>query len=420
MFALVDCNNFYASCERVFNPSLVGKPIVVLSNNDGCVIARSNEAKELGVKMGEAAFLSEDMFKKNNIVVFSSNYTLYGDMSERVMNTLSTFAPEIEIYSIDEAFLNLSDLYETDLKEYGQKIKQVTTKNTGIPVSVGIAPTKALAKLANRLAKKNPLNNGVFVFGDKEDIEENLRRIDVGDIWGIGGKYAEMLINSGIRTGYDFINTPDAWIRKNMTVVGLRLKSELLGESCLELELIPPTKQAICTSRSFGNMIEQYEPIEEAVANFATRCSYKLRKEGSAANVLMVFIHTNQFRENDKQYAVNRVIKLPVATNSAIEITKYAVLALKSIYKSGYRYKKAGVIVSGIVSETSVQVDLFDTVDRDAQKKAMDVLDKLNNKYGKDTVKIATQGTSRKWKLRQEKLSPSYTTQWSDWIFHAN
>lgn len=414
MFALVDCNNFYASCERVFNPSLIGKPVVVLSNNDGCVIARSNEAKAIGIKMAQPAFQIKDLIEKNNIAVFSSNYALYGDMSQRVMNTLSTFSPEIEIYSIDEAFLCLRGFNHFDLFEYAKKIRQTTTKNTGIPVSVGVAQTKTLAKVANHYAKKRPENNGVYLINSDEKRIESLKGIDIGDVWGVGFQYSKFLLKFGIKTAYDFTKAPPEWIRKHMSVVGLRTQKELLGIPCHELESTSPAKKAICTSRSFGEMQTDLKVIEEAVATFATRCSFKLRQQQTCANNLMVFLNTNPFRNDLPQCSASRVITLPTATNSSIEIVHYAIIALRSIYKAGYRYKKAGVIVSGISSEYGIQTSLFDSVDRQKHSKTMNALDQLNSRYGRDFVRLAVQGVNRKWKLKQEKLSPSYTTRWTD------
>ncbi|OIO99477.1 MAG: SOS mutagenesis and repair protein UmuC [Bacteroidetes bacterium CG2_30_32_10] len=414
MYALVDCNNFYASCERLFQPALIGKPVIVLSNNDGCVIARSNEAKLLGIRMGAPAFEIKDVILKNNVAVFSSNYVLYGDISRRVMNTLSQFAPEIEIYSIDEAFLNLSGFDIYDIEAYARKIVYTTTKNIGIPVSVGIAPTKTLAKVANKIAKKNQDKKGVFILNDKTSINKALEEFSVSDVWGIGRQYSKFLNKYNIFTALDFVNTNKEWIRKNMSIVGVRTMEELQGNPCIEMETTPPDKKAICTSRSFGTMQSEYEPIAEAVAQFAATCAAKLRKQKSCAAMMIVFIHTNQFRKDLKQYAKNIVVSLPVASNSSMELIKYAEIGLKAIYKKGFQYKKAGVIVSDIISENNLQTSLFDEVNRDNQKKVMQVLDKLNSKMGRDKVRIAQQGFSRKWKLRQEKLSPCYTTNIND------
>jgi len=416
MFALVDCNNFYASCERAFNPSLNGKPIVVLSNNDGCVIARSNEAKAVGIKMGEPAFKIEPLLKRHNVIAFSSNYTLYGDMSQRVMNTLSQFAPEIEVYSIDEAFLNLSGFNLFNLNEYVKNIRKTTTKNTGIPVSIGVANTKTLAKVANRYAKKHPETNGVFIIDNEETRIKLLQQFEIGDVWGIGRQYAKFLIKYGIKTAFDYTQAPKNWVKQNLTVMGLRTQQELVGIPCVEMETEIPSKKAICNARSFGKMQTDLNVISEAVSNFASRCAYKLRKQKSVANIIMVFVHTNQFRHDLKQYACSRVINLPVATNSTIELVHYANIALKSIFKEGYLYKKAGVIVSGIISQNIIQQSLFDSANNEKHKNIMQTVDNLNSKLGKDTIKLAALGNKEQWKLRQEKLSPNYTTNWNDII----
>jgi DNA polymerase V len=415
MFALVDCNNFYASCERVFNPGLNGKPVIVLSNNDGCVIARSGEAKQLGVKMGEPAFQIGGFLEKNGVAVFSSNYQLYGDMSGRVMTTLGRFTPEMEIYSIDEAFLNLTGL-PRPLDEYGREIRKTVLTHTGIPVSVGIGPTKVLAKTANHYAKKNPANQGFLVLDTPEKIEEYLKRFDVDEVWGIGRQYANLLKKNRVKTAWDLRQMSDGWVRKHLTVVGLRVKKELEGISCLPLELLTPAKKAICTSRSFGEFQTELDPIKEAVATFASRCAYKLRKGKLCARVIMVFIHTNGFNPNEPQYAQNFVYTLPVATNSSLELIKYALFALQFIYERGYRYKKAGVIVSDIVPADRVQGSLFDELDRQKHAGIMEAMDRINAKYGQGTLKTAVQGSGNRWKLRQKKRSPCYTTRWNDII----
>jgi DNA polymerase V len=414
-FGLVDCNNFYASCERVFNPSLNGRPVVVLSNNDGCVIARSNEAKEIGVEMGTPAFMVEDFLEKHNVAVFSSNYALYGDMSKRVMDTLATFTPEIEVYSIDESFLNLEGFEQiSSLSEYAQLIRKTTTRNTGIPVSVGIAPTKTLAKLANKIAKGNKEHNGTYAIDTEEKRIVALKSLPIGKVWGIGGRYEKFLQSKGINTIFDFTQLSTEWVKDNMSIVGVRTQKELLGQPCIELELVAPKKKGICVARSFGEMQTEYSVIEEAVANFASSISLKLRKQGSCANNIHVFLHTNIHRKDLPQCYLNRTITLPVPSNSNYEIVEYALKGLKSLYKKGYYYKKAGVMVTGLVSENTIQTAIFDTIDRGKVSKIMKALDKTNSIFGKDTVRLAVQGYKRKWKLRQERLSPNYTTRWGD------
>jgi DNA polymerase V len=414
MIALVDCNNFYASCERVFNPKMNNRPVVVLSNNDGCVIARSNEAKELGIKMGAPAFLMEKELERNNVAVFSSNYALYGDMSNRVMKVLSDYSPNVEVYSIDECFLDLSNFDYTDLNEYAKMIRQTVYQYTGIPVSIGIAKTKTLAKLANRYAKKHKREIGVHIIDTPETAEAALKITDIGDIWGIGGRYTKFLNSYGIKTAYDLTQVNEAFIKEKMSIVGLRLVKELKGIPCIPLELVRPAKKGICTSRSFGTLLTDYEDIAVALSNYAARCGEKLRKQKSCANIIHVFVETNPFREQDKQYTRTKVVTLPVATNDTTLLIKYALIALKTIYKKGYNYKKTGIIVMGIVPQTEVQSALFDITDHPKQNLIMSAMDKINRAIGKDKVRLAAQGFDRKWKLRQERLSPCYTTRWNE------
>lgn len=415
MFALVDCNNFYVSCERVFNPSLNGRPVVVLSNNDGCVISRSNEAKQLGIKMGEPAFKIEAFLNQHQVAVFSSNYVLYGDMSRRVMATLGQFSPKMELYSIDEAFLDLTG-FERNLNDYAEMIRKTVYKNTGIPVSIGIGPTKVLAKTANHYAKKVPECRGIFALDSQAKITEYLHLFKVDEIWGIGRRYAADLLKYKVNTAWDLIQRPDAWVRKHLTVVGLRIKKELEGISCLPLELAPPPKKAICTSRSFGNPQTELDSLKEAVATFAAKCAFKLRKEHSCAKTVIVFIETNRFAAGEPQAVKHYLCQLPVATNSSLELISYALTALEAIYQSGFRYKKAGVIVSEISRDNQVQRALFDTIDRSRHDQIMKAVDSINDKYGREIIRTAVQGLGGRWKLRREKLSPSYTTSWNDII----
>lgn len=405
MFGLVDCNNFYASCERVFNPSLNGKPIVVLSNNDGCVIARSNEAKLLGIKMGVPAYQIKELVNTHGVTVFSSNYTLYGDMSGRVMLMLTELAPEIEVYSIDEAFLNLEGIQ--DLQTLGSEIVREVTRGTGIPVSAGIAPTKTLAKVANKFAKKYPAYNRLCIIDTEDKRTKALQLTDIGDVWGIGRRQAAKLEKRGVKTAYDFTKLPGSWVRKNMTVTGERTWKELRGTSCIDMETAPPAKKQICTSRSFGKMVEDIGTMSEAIATHASTCSKKLRLQKSYAMSLMVFIHTNNFREDLPQYWKNTIIKLPVPTNDTLEIVHYALEGLKSIFMPGFQYKKAGIIITEIT--TSAQLGLFDTVNREKREKLMQAIDKVNGEH-RHLVKLAVQGNGRDWKLKQEQLSMRYTT----------
>lgn len=416
MFALVDCNNFYASCERAFNPYWNGRPVVVLSNNDGCVIARSNEAKKIGIKMGVPAHQIRTEIEQYNIGVFSSNYTLYGDMSNRVMSMLSSYSPNVEIYSIDECFLDFSGFGLYDLKTYGEGIVQSVTKGTGIPVSMGIALTKTLAKVANKFAKKHKGYKGVCIIDTEEKRIEALKRTEISDVWGIGHRHAKRLEQYGVYSAYDFAQMPKAWVRQQMTVVGERTWKELNGEPCIDMEQIAPAKKQICTSRAFGQTIADIEGLKEAVSSFASICAGKLRKQKSCAQSLMVFIHTNNFREDLPQYFKNCVIKLPVPTNSTPEIVHYAIAALLNIYRKGYYFKKAGVILMDIVPDNAIQQNIFDVVDREKHKKLMEVVDRLNNGFSRNNLFLAVQDGRRKWKLKQELLSPCYTTKLNDII----
>lgn len=413
MFGLIDCNNFYASCERVFKPSLNGVPIVVLSNNDGCVIARSNEAKALGIPMGEPAFKLKELIETNKVVVFSSNYTLYGDMSYRVMDTISKFVPEMEVYSIDEAFLLFDGFEKIDIKTYGENMVKTVHRNTGIPVSLGIASTRTLAKVANKFAKKHKKYNGVCIIDTDDKREKALKLTDIADVWGIGRRYSKTLRYHSVNTAWDFTQRTKSWVRHTMGVVGERTWLELHGTPCLEMES-PKSKKSICTSRSFGERLTELAPVSEAVANFAASCAEKLRKQHSYACVLTVFIHTNPFATNQAQYYNQTLMQLSVPTNDTTELINYALRGLKSIFVKGYQYKKAGVIVSEIVPERPLQGDLFDTRDREKFSKIMCVMDNLNASYGKQKVKIAAQGFDRKWKLKNEMLSPCYSTKLGD------
>ncbi len=415
MFALIDCNNFYASCERVFRPDLNGKPVVVLSNNDGCVIARSNEAKALGIPMGAPAFQYEDVFVKHNVHVFSANFALYGDMSHRVMTILSEYSPDIEIYSIDEAFLNLDGLEHLNLLDYGNKIRKHVFKWTGIPISIGIAPTKALAKAANRIAKKfSDKTNGVYILDNQEKITKALKWLSVEDVWGIGRRHSKRLKAIGVKTAYDFIQLDDNYVKRKMTIVGLRLKRDLQGIPTIQMEDVQPKKN-IATTRTFETNYSEFEQINERVITFAVSCGEKLRKQNSACNSLMVFIHTNQHREDLPQYSRNIVVKLPFPTNSGIELAKFASQALKQIFKPGYFYKKAGVIVMDFTPADIPQYDLFENSD-ERHKPLMQAVDKINSRYGQHKIRLAAQDQKRVWKMKQEKLSPRYTTKLSDII----
>lgn len=409
MFALVDCNNFYASCQRAFEPHLRNKPVVILSNNDGCVIARSNEAKALGIPMGAPAFEYKTLFEQNNVSVYSSNYALYGDMSSRVMNILARYSPEIEIYSIDEAFLKFKGFELFDLDQLGLDMQRTVTKGTGIPVSIGFAPTKALAKVANKIAKKYPeRTQSVYAIDTEEKRIKALKWTKIEDVWGIGRKHTKRLQAKNIHNAYQFTQLSDDWIRKEMAVVGLRLKHELEGKPTLDLEE-PKNKKMIATTRSFEKAMTKLEDISERVATYTASCSEKLRKQGSHCNMIMVFVQTNYFRKDQPQYSRNIVINTDFPTNSTIELNHYAQVGLKAIFREGYHYKKAGVIVMGLTPNNETQLSLFNTSNPKHQP-LMSVIDKMNKSYGTNKIKFANQSLGRQWKMKQEKLSKSFTT----------
>jgi len=415
MFALVDCNNFYASCERVFRPDLTGKPIVVLSNNDGCVIARSNEAKALGVPMGAPAFKYDELFAKNNIQVFSANFPLYGDMSHRVMTILGEYSQEVEIYSIDEAFLKFEGFTYIDLDKYARQIQKKVVKWTGIPISIGIGPTKSLAKVATKIAKKFPCKtNNVYIIDNEEKRIKALNWIKIEEVWGIGRQHTKRLKEMNVHTAFDFTRLDNNWIKKHLSIVGLRLKLDLEGEPTLDIEDIQ-TKKNIATTRSFERNYTNFEDLKERVTTFAVSCAEKLRKQKSCCNSIMVFIHTNGFSEDIPQYSCNTVVKLPYPTNSNIEIAQFSVEALRKIYRSGYQYKKAGVIVMDFIPEEHRQFNIFED-SNPRHIPLMKAIDGINALFGQQRIKLASQDLERVWKMRQEKLSPHYTTDLNDII----
>ncbi|MFN8360528.1 MAG: Y-family DNA polymerase [Candidatus Kapaibacterium sp.] len=409
MFALVDCNNFYASCERVFRPDLNGKPVVVLSNNDGCVIARSNEAKAIGIPMGAPAFKYQDLFSQHNVRVFSANFALYGDMSMRVMNLLAGYCPDMEVYSIDEAFLDFTGMEHLHYKEYGESIVKTIHKSTGIPISIGIAQTKALAKVANRIAKKFPKETrAVHIIDTEEKRIKALKWLKIEDVWGIGRQHARRLQALNIKTAYDFTNLEDEFIQSKMSIVEVRLKHELCGESMIELEGRKP-KKTIATTRTFESNYTSYDQVKERVVTFSVTCAEKLRRQKSACRALMVFIRTNGFRDDLAQYSRSIVVKLPFATNSTIELARFAEEGLRAIFKEGYAYKKAGVVLMDFCAEDEIQQNLF-TSEHPKHKILMKAIDNINSTSGRHVVKLASQDKDRIWKMKQEKLSPRYTT----------
>jgi DNA polymerase V len=418
--ALIDCNNFYCSCERVFNAALRQRPVIVLSNNDGCVVARSNEVKALGVKMGQPLFEIRDLIEQHNGALFSSNYPLYADMSARVMSTLASFAPRAEIYSIDESFLDVSHIRPECLDAYGHEIRETVWRLTGIPVSVGIASTKTLAKVANEVAKHNPCYQGVLNLTryTEEELDELLASLAIKDVWGIGPRYAHRLQASrNICTAKDLKYADEYWIRKRFSVVVQRTVLELRGIACIPLETEPKPKQGIMTAKSFGRPVESLEEVIEAVATYTARAVEKLRSQESAASSLTVFLQTNPFKADAPQYAKSISRLLPYPSSFTPDFLTVAIDIVRSIYKPGMRYKKAGVFLSKIVSQEVLQVDLFGeyTLEREYTKtRLMAMVDFINQWWGQNTIFFGAQGIGRAWKMRQERRSPRYTTCWGE------
>ncbi len=413
-YLMVDCNNFYASCERVFDPSLEGKPVVVLSNNDGCVIARSNEAKALGVVMGEPAYKREAFFRQSGVHVFSSNYALYGDMSARVMRILAGFSAETEVYSIDECFLLLRNLSAASLLHTAQEIRRTVRQWTGIPVCVGLARTKTLAKIANRLAKKD--GDGVRLLEDEEDIDRVLGGLETGDIWGIGRKSARRLCDCGVRTALELKRQDDDWVRRHLTVTGLRTVLELRQIPCIALEDAPPPARSLVCSRSFGSRIESLASLEEAVSAYVQRAGEKLRRKGLVAGAVQVFLETNRFQP-EPQYAGSRCRALPAPTASTLDLHGPALEILRDIHKPGYRYQKAGVILLDLSPATGRQLSFLEPHGEEKAKRdaLMRVMDRINTAHGRGTLTLAASGLGKKeWHMRQERRSPCYTTSWTE------
>jgi len=416
VFALVDCNNFYASCERIFQPTLNDKPIAILSNNDGCVIARSNEAKALGLPMGAPAHKFSSFFRQHNVQVFSSNYPLYGDMSQRVMDVLRQFTPEVEVYSIDEAFLHFDGFDRYHMETYAQQIRKRVRKWTGMPVSIGLGPSKSLAKVANRVVKKFAnKTKGVYVIDSEEKRIKALKWLPIADVWGIGRQHARRLAFKNIETAYDFTQLSDDWVRKHMSVVGLRLKKDLEGTATLPLELVPSPKKAIATTRSFEFLIDSYEEMQERISTYATLCAEKLRRQGSNCHAVYVFVRSNPFMPDLPQYRNGMLVSMSSASQSSLTISKYALKGLERIYKNGIQYKKVGVMVTGIVPKSAQQLTLFDKEDT-RHDALMQRIDHLHRKYGPHKIKLANQDLNRTFKMKQAHLSPRYTTDINDII----
>lgn len=417
MYALVDCNNFYASCERVFLPELNGKPIAVLSNNDGCVISRSEEAKAAGITMGVPAFQIKDLVKEKNIQIFSSNYALYGDLSRRVMAILNQFTPNIEIYSIDEAFLNFDGLNIEDYHNYGLQMKQRVQKWLGIPICVGFAETKALSKVANKIAKKfQDRTQGVYVIDSEEKRIKALKWTKIEDVWGIGYRMTKKAKLRNIKTAFDFIQPQhEVWIKNTMGVTGLRLKAELEGKSVLDLEPVAEQKKSIAITRSFPKQISDFDLLRERITTFAAVCAEKLRKQKSCCHTIIVMLVVDKHTIKTSKYYFNSAVTLPYATNSTLTIANTAVELLKQLHQGNehLKFKKAGVIVSELIGENQKQLQLFEE-ENPKHLALMKAMDRLNAKIGETKVKLASQNLELTWDMNQKHLSNKYTTNFKE------
>lgn len=409
MYALVDCNNFFVSAERVFQPSLQNKPVCVLSNNDGCIVALSNEAKQIGLKRGDPLFKIKNLVQQHHVTIFSSNYALYAGMSSRVMQILSDFVPEIEIYSIDEAFLCLQGFSVAALPEKMRRLRHTILQWTGIPTSIGIAPTKTLAKVAGHYAKKYADYHGVCMIDTDEKRAKALQNFPIEEVWGIGRKAAPKLLDNCIRTAWDFTLKNENWVRRFFTITGFKTQQELKGVPCIENSEIE-TKQSICTSRSFGELISQKEQLFSSIVHFASSCATKLRQQQTVANILSIFIATDRFKTELPQYKQYATLKLPVPTADTSELIRYAASLLNQIFLPGYQYKKAGVIVSGITDCTAIQQNIFDNIDnREKRDMLFKTIDKINGQNGFDTIQFAIQDRkSSHWTSRKDFCSRNY------------
>ncbi len=400
--ALIDCNSFYVSCERLFNPKIRKKPVVVLSNNDGCIISRSTEAKALGIKMGEPYFKAKDIIIKNKVEVFSSNYSLYGDLSRRVMRTLKRFNSAIEVYSIDEAFLDLSNFPDNEVEKVGKEIRETVLKWTGIPTSIGIAKTKTLSKVANHIAKKK--KSGVTSLIGIENIDPILEKVEINDVWGVGRQLTKFYHKNGIYNAKQLKNKSNTWIKKNSNVLGSRTAMELRGVPCIDIETTQSKRKSCVVSRSFGQRIEKYQELKEAVANYCLNASEKIRSESLIAKSITVFVRTSPFQSRFGYYSNSKTIDFAISTNNSIEIVKTALIALDSIFKNGYRYQKAGVMLTGLSNEDGSK-NLFSSERDEKIKGLMRSIDNTNYRYGRSTLSLASAGVQRRWNMRREHSS---------------
>ena len=415
MYAIVDCNNFYASCERVFNPQYINKPVVILSNNDGCVISRSHEAKLLNIAMGAPEFKIRNDLNTLDVKVFSSNYALYGDFSERVMNILKQFSPNVEIYSIDEAFLNFEGIEISNYEEYGEQIKDRIQKWLSLPISIGFAPTKALAKVANRIVKKYPIRtNGIYIIDNEEKHIKALKWTKIENVWGIGSRLSKKLKRINVNTAFDFIQPErENWIKREMGVVGLRLKSELEGKSVLNIEELIVTKKSIAITRSFEKKLTHLDDLKERVSTFATVCAEKLRKQNSCCYSIIVMLVKD--KQKYESYYFSTIETLPFATNSNITLSGLAVKMIEKIFEPNQIYQKAGVIVTQIIPEDQKQLNLFEE-ENPKHQKLMEVIDAVHKKVGQRKIRLGNQDLQRTWKMRQNYLSKNFTTDINDII----
>jgi len=402
--ALVDCNSFYVSCERLFNPSIIKKPVVVLSNNDGCVISRSTEAKVLGIKMGEPYFKVEKIVKKNDVKIFSSNYSLYGDISRRVMKTLKQFSPEIEIYSIDEAFLNLSSIKDENLIEHASEIRKTVLKWTGIPTSIGVATTKTLCKAANHIAKKE--KSGVINFINSKKIDQYLAEIKINDVWGVGRQLTKFYIQNDVNTALQLKKLSNSWVKKNTNVFGSRTVMELKGISCISLDAHEEKRKNCCVSRSFGKKAIKLEELKESITTHCLNAAAKIRIDNQTTKKITVFIRTSPFQKDKNYYANTKDIDLPIRTNDSIELVKQALIALKYIYKKGYKYQKSGIILSKLKDVNIYRKNLFSTIGNEEKRKnLMKAIDFTNAKYGRHALSVAQAGLRRDWNIKRQHSS---------------
>ena len=401
--ALIDCNSFYVSCERLFNPKVINKPVVVLSNNDGCVISRSTEAKKIGIKMGEPYFKVKELVKKNNIHIFSSNYALYGDISRRVMKVIKEFSDKMEIYSIDEAFISLSFIENQRLEEYGREIRERILKWTGIPTSVGIANTKTLSKVANFIAKKN--KTGVIVLDKEEDIDEELKKFNISNIWGVGKQLSKLYIKNDIDTAYKLKNISNTWVKKNTNVLGAKTVMELRGIPCVDLQTTEPKRKSCCVSRSFGKKVENIEKLKESITAHCLSAAEKIRGDDQVTKSVTVSIRTSPFDRYKEYYSNSITIDLPIATNNSIELIKAATEGLIVIYKYGYFYQKSGITLSNLNDAGKEEFNLLAPLLETKSKSLMKAIDFTNTKYGRNSISIAQAGVTNSWKMRREHFS---------------